>query len=631
MEGTAQRLADLSLTVVGDADGALVAALRKAGARPATAGLHELARHGGAHLVFVGKAAIDGGKHALANAPAGASGTVVLPRGAAAERIAALSVGLRVVEPAEPAQLARQILDGIDAAPSPELGWTELGSLLDAFAARVALRLGADRSRGLQLRLGDASEVAALIERHAAGLVALCDETRAPDSLGPSVAVAELSWDDDPQTQRLEDEEVARWRRLSAREASPKMIRGLAKSRKDDSGKWARPDDVETSELEAKDALTSDIVATKGPAVRLPAPGRLPSGVIPGAEAVDDDPPTMPATFPLPLVQRVDHDIDETAPRPAITDHAPISDDDLELGTDTLIRDAEPLPDLPPPPGAVDEPPLAPPVEITERATVPERPPLPTPPPPREATPPPVAPEGSVTASSRPSKLPLVFGLGVIALGAVAAIVGVGLFAFGGPESVGAMATVTPAAPSSEAPAGEEGARAPSLEAARVAPPPVEGAAPVAEVVVEAADGVDADEPEPAAPEVAGEPSAPEATDEETLRARSDALVAEGQRAEREGDWAAARAAYQGAIDIYDGNPHAHAGLARERLQMEDAEGALVHAQRAAALRRRRAEYQVLIGRAQRLAGNAAAARAAFDHALELDPEDREALRALSQ
>ncbi|MEZ4336696.1 MAG: hypothetical protein R3B82_08720 [Sandaracinaceae bacterium] len=634
MEGTAQRLADLSLTVVGDVDGALVSALRAAGARPRTAALHELARHGGAHLVFIGKAAVDGGKHALANAPAGTSATVVLPRGAAAERIAAVSLGLRVVEPAEPGQLARAILEGIHASPTTDLGWTELGSLLDAFAARIALRLGADRSRGLRLKLGDAGEVAALLERHAADLVGLCEETRAPDSLGPSVAVDELSWDDDPQTQRLEDDEVARWRRLSARgeaSPSPKVIRGLTKSRREDSGKWARGDSSPPAdEVETLDAPTSDIVAAQTAPVRLPGPGRLPSGVIPASELEleDDDPKTMPATFPLPLVQRVDHDIDETAPRPAITDHAPISDEDLELGTDTLIRDE--LPDLPPPPGVVDEPPVSLSAPPSERATVPERPPLPAPAPPRPATPPPAAPEGSLAASPRPSRLPLLFGLGVVALGVVAAIVGVGLFTFGGSDSLGAMATVAPTAPPAEVPAMEERADAPSVEVrAPVAPPSAEEGAvadeamPALEVEALVEDAVEDSVETPVA-------AAPAATDEETLRARSDALVEDGQRAEREGDWAAARTAYQAAIEIFDHNPHAHAGLARERLQMQDAETALFHAERAAALRRRRAEYQVLIGRAQRLAGNAAAARAAFDRALELDPNDREALRALS-
>lgn len=594
MESSATRLADLQLIVVGEGDGALAAALEGEGAEVSVAALHELGRHAGAHLVLVGKAAVDGGKHALANAPAGAAATVVLPRGAAAARIAAIALGLRVVEPAEPAQLARAILERLASPPDRALGWTELGPLLDAVAARVALRLGADQSRGLQLRLGDAGEVADLIERYAVELAALSHETRAPDSLGPQVAVDELSWDDDPQTQRLEDEEVARWRRLSAREPSPKMIRGLAKAHADDGAEWA------------KGVPRSDIVPAETSPGRLPAPGRLPSGVIPGVIG-DDGPATKPAMFPLPLVQRIDHDIEETAPRPAITDEdlsepeEDLVDADLAGASDeTLIRDAEPLPALPP---IAELPP-------SERATVPERLPLPAAPPSREATPPP----SSITASSRPSKLPLVFGLGVIALGALAVLVGVGLFAFAGTESIGAVATASPARPPA------------ALEQA------TEGVAPVAEVVVEAAppEPPAARAPVVEAPPIAAPIAAPEPLDEDALRARSDALVADGQAAEREGDWAAARAAYQGAVEVYDGNPHAHAGLARERLQMQDADSALFHARRAASLRRRRAEYQVLLGRAHRLAGDAAAARAAFDRALELDPEDREALRALS-
>ncbi len=583
MESSAERLVDLQLTVVGEGDGALAAALEGEGAEVDVAALHELGRHAGAHLVLVGKAAVDGGKHVLAHAPAGAAATVVLPRGAAAARIAAIALGLRVVEPAEPAQLARAILERLEAPPDRALGWTELGPLLDAVAARVALHLGADQSRGLQLRLGDAGEIADLVERFATELAFLCDETRAPHSLGPQVAVDELSWDDDPQTQRLEDEEVARWRRLSAREASPKMIRGLATSHVDDGAEWAKGGPPK-----------SDIVLAETSSGRLPAPGRLPSGVIPGVIG-DDGPATKPVMFPLPLVQRIDHDIEETAPRPAITDEDLEPEEDLvDASDETLIRDAEPLPALPP---IAELPP-------SERATVPERLPLPTAPPSREATPPPAAP---ITASSRPSKLPLVFGLGVIALGALAVLVGAGLFAFAATESIGAVATVSPARPPA------------ALEEA------TEGAAPVAEVAP-------AEPPAAQAPvvEAAAPIAAPEPLDEGALRARSDALVADGQAAEREGDWAAARAAYQGAVEVYDGNPHAHAGLARERLQMQDAEGAPFQARGAAARRRRRAEYQVLLGRAHRLAGDAAAARAAFDRALELDPEDREALRALS-
>lgn len=199
----------------------------------------------------------------------------------------------------------------------------------------------------------------------------------------------------------------------------------------------------------------------------------------------------------------------------------------------------------------------------------------------------------------------------------LAVFVGVGLFAFAGTDSIGAVATASPARPPA------------ALEEATSSD---EGAAPVAEVVVEAAppEPPAARAPVAEAPPIAASTAAPEPLDEDALRARSDALVADGQAAEREGDWAAARAAYQGAVEVYDGNPHAHAGLARERLQMQDAESALFHARRAASLRRRRAEYQVLLGRAHRLAGDAAAARAAFDRALELDPEDREALRALS-
>ncbi|MCB9595601.1 MAG: hypothetical protein H6719_22965 [Sandaracinaceae bacterium] len=607
MESSAQPLADLQLAVVGDPEGVLTEALERLGARAVAAGLHELGKLAGSHLVLVGKAAVDGGKHALGHASDGSAATVVLPRGAASARIAACSLGARVVEAAEPEQLARAVLASLEGPPTRELGWTDLGSLLDALGERVALQLGAEHSRGMQLRLGDAEEVAALLERTAKALGETCLQTRRPDALGPAIAVAELSWDDDPQTQRLEDEEVARWRRLSARdEGAAKMIRGLAKARDQDSGEWGKGDSEPPVRV---DHIRSDVVAATGPQVRLPAPGRLPSGVIPH----DDDPPTRPAA--LPLVRRHDYDIDETAPRRAVDDEdAPFDEPppsgDFDNDEDTSIHESAALPGLSSSP--------------SERATVPERPPL-VAEPPREATPPPVAPsQPALTASPRPSKLPLIFGLGVIVLGTGVAIAGAGYFAFGGADAVGAVAATQPVT-RPEVMEEAEPRRAPAVVTPTTPEAPVVGA-PEARAADEGGE-VDADEP--VAPSIE---EAPEGElDEAALRERSDARVADGQAAEREGDWGAARAAYLAALAIYEPNPHANAGMARERLQMEDAETALTYAERAAALRRRRAEYQVLIGRAHRLAGDANAARAAFDRALELDPDDRAALRALSQ
>ena len=146
MESPARSLPARPLVVVGDADGSLVAALGREGARASGAALHELGRQAGSHLVIVGKAAVDGGKHAIAQAPAGVEATVVLPRAAAAARMAACALGARVVEPAEPAQLARAVIESLDAPPVRALGWTDLGSLLDATGERVALLLRAERS-----------------------------------------------------------------------------------------------------------------------------------------------------------------------------------------------------------------------------------------------------------------------------------------------------------------------------------------------------------------------------------------------------------------------------------------------------------------------------------------------------
>ncbi|MCC6873023.1 MAG: tetratricopeptide repeat protein, partial [Sandaracinaceae bacterium] len=137
-------------------------------------------------------------------------------------------------------------------------------------------------------------------------------------------------------------------------------------------------------------------------------------------------------------------------------------------------------------------------------------------------------------------------------------------------------------------------------------------------------------QPTPEAPPGDEAPAGP-IPSEESARRLSDEAVLEGLAHERAGRWEDARAAYDRALVAFAQNPHALAGLARERLAAEDAQAALRFAERASSFRRRRAEYRVLIGDAHRMAGDEAAARAEYEAALELDPNDAPALARLGR
>lgn len=131
------------------------------------------------------------------------------------------------------------------------------------------------------------------------------------------------------------------------------------------------------------------------------------------------------------------------------------------------------------------------------------------------------------------------------------------------------------------------------------------------------------------APPAASAQAAP--SDFEDSRALSDTLVAEAEAHRRAGRLAEAHATFTRAADAHPHNPHAHAGLARLALAMGDAPAAVEHAERAARLRRRRPEYHVLLGDMRREAGNQAGARAAYEQALELDPDHAQARARLGE
>ena len=76
-------------------------------------------------------------------------------------------------------------------------------------------------------------------------------------------------------------------------------------------------------------------------------------------------------------------------------------------------------------------------------------------------------------------------------------------------------------------------------------------------------------------------------------------------------------------------NPHASEAMARISISRGDGAEGVSWARKAIAVRPRRPNYHVLLGEAYQLQGDAAQARAAWEEALRLDPNNRDAQRHL--
>ncbi|MGE0785093.1 MAG: tetratricopeptide repeat protein [Sandaracinaceae bacterium] len=586
------------IAVVGDEDGELARALGRLGldVTPASAhGLHVLAVE---HIVLLGPSAIDGGAAALERAPKNARVHVVLPESAAAARLAAVRLGATVVPACEGIDdLSRAIVEGLDGG-SDRLGWLELGSFLDAVGERLAERTGAPGSRRVRMDLGSGERVLGAVERFVDEIAKETAAAKDASREGPRVAVDQLTWDDDPQT-------------LERRPSSP----GVA-------------------------------IPVLGVVPTPDAPVRLPSGVLPA-------PPSSGAR----ALGTFDPDLDETAPRDALAVERELMEE-LTLPPDALVEEpepAEPPPPPPPPPNAALTRPVA---AVPEREpSGPQRyAPVTAPPAPAVVTP--------ASASSAESSSGVTWALvglvAVILVGAMGVAAWIALSEIEPEPYATALASVQPSASSSPEPAVPATTVATAQEAApnaAVALPTSDQTANGATADGVTANGVTADgatadgvtangvtadgatadgatadgvtaDAVTADAVTAGGAADGTATDESgDPRERSDALVAEGEAAERSGDWRAARAAFEAAIALYDANPHAVAGLARERMAAGDPSGALERAERAVQLRRRRPEYHVLLGDARSMAGDRQGAERAYRRALELDPDNREALR----
>lgn len=106
---------------------------------------------------------------------------------------------------------------------------------------------------------------------------------------------------------------------------------------------------------------------------------------------------------------------------------------------------------------------------------------------------------------------------------------------------------------------------------------------------------------------------------------RSDTEAREAERAIERGELNTAAALVQRALRLEPRNPQAIAARATLHIAQGNGAGAVDWAERATRRRPRRSAYQVLLGDAQRVAGDQAAATAAYRRALELDPDDRQA------
>jgi hypothetical protein len=104
-------------------------------------------------------------------------------------------------------------------------------------------------------------------------------------------------------------------------------------------------------------------------------------------------------------------------------------------------------------------------------------------------------------------------------------------------------------------------------------------------------------------------------------------LLKKGQRLLAQRDAAGARVALEQALALQADNPHVRASLAESLLKLNELPLALVQAQTAVKLRPKRGRYLVILGDVLAAMGKPDEARASFQHAFELDPNDVEAKR----
>ena len=403
-----------------------------------------------------------------------------------------------------------------------------------------------------------------------------------------------IDWDDHENvTTQQPVEEAARWRRIAAR----------------DRGELPTPEARAALDLDGKPVLVApdgdddaDLRETRE-----------------HAQIAGREPPSLEVTRPLPALPA--SALEVTRPVPAII--APVEDDTpapLVLqapapSLDELLRDAaervEPLEPRP-----IVQPAVAPGAPVSSPLLEPPR---------LSSVPPAPALRVRRDPGPRASLVPAALVLSAMML-LVAVMVAPTVIEWArGASSADAESSEPRAAarPSSEPRVAHASERAPVV-AQEARPVAAEGASSTEVTPVIAPEAP----PPPPPPQLAA--SAPPVASD-LAEHTPDELVARGQVLARRGEHEAAREAFLAAAELDPADPHAPAGLARLALATDQPEDAVHWAERAVALRRRRAVYHVLLGDACERAGDHQRAVAEWQLALELEPDHTEAQQRLAQ
>lgn len=305
------------ITIVGDDQaGALAEALRRQGPTVRQGAVTDAKDTLAAGPVLaVGIAAADGGATLRRRLGPDATLIVVLPEDAVGARLEAFRQGVRVVDATVAADTAQSVLDQLDARGDSTLGWVRTEALMEAIAARLAVRLGTGRGDRAQIKLEDGRALAKALDQFGDAISALSSGTRVMDPKPTSsppprdAQVSDLDWEDDPQTMKADHAKLEEYRRLAQSESAKDASGVVAteRGRKRDLSLELSPPPTEKGEPTPRNSLIRAIhpaptiteveepvvtLASNASSIELPA--------LPGEAEARPEAPTAKA--PLPAV-----------------------------------------------------------------------------------------------------------------------------------------------------------------------------------------------------------------------------------------------------------------------------------------------------------------------------------------